>query len=116
MFTLPMGLEACDFEGFSIWCRYANQLFTSIEWDNSEIFVSHCEVHNYCSTLQGWIQEFEMGGGGGGAKSLGGVYREFRVGGGGGAHPLHHPPGSSPALHACSTIIAIPLLSSLLPN
>ena len=72
--------------------------------------------------MQGWI---EMGGGGG-AKSYtpsqkggggvqGGVYIKFRskgggfrgvyikfrskgVGGGGGAHPLHHPPGSSPAV------------------
>ena len=51
------------------------------------------------------------GGGGGGcvaksytlikSRSLGGVYRDFRSkggggGGGGGAHPLRHPPGSSP--------------------
>ena len=53
---------------------------------------------------QGWIQEFEMGGGGG-AKSYTlsqkGVFRGVfienfgRKGGGGGVHPLHHP-GSSP--------------------
>ena len=39
-FTLPVKYRACDFEGFGIWCRYANQLFTNITWDNDAIFVS----------------------------------------------------------------------------
>lgn len=45
-FALPERAPvACDFGNFSIWCRYASQLFTVLEI-NSTIFVSiFKEVH-----------------------------------------------------------------------
>ena len=48
---LPDKYRACDFEGFGLWCRYDNVLFTSITWMNAEVFVSNGgnskSIHNF---------------------------------------------------------------------